>query len=71
MEFVQMYLGLPFAMVLLCIFLVPAYRLYRHIVIDAIFGEVGDQLLRFQLGPGGDEFPDNLLIISHLLPPRL
>ena len=26
MEFVQTYFGLPFAMVLLCIFMVPLYR---------------------------------------------
>jgi hypothetical protein len=34
-------------------------------MVDAIFGEVRNQFIRIQVGPGGDEFSYNFFVIYH------
>lgn len=59
MEFVQTYFGLPFAMVLLCIFLVPLYR--KSPILTAY------EYLERRLGPGTRSLASLLFLVSRCL----
>lgn len=59
MEFVQMYFGLPFAMVLLCIFLVPAYR--KNPILTAY------EFLERRFGPATRSLASLIFLVSRCL----
>ena len=59
MEFVQIYLGLPFAMILLCIFLIPLYR--KNPILTAY------QFLESRFGPATRTLASLIFLVSRCL----
>ena len=59
MDFVQIYFGLPFAMILLCIFLVPLYR--KNLILTAY------EYLERRFGPGTRSLASFIFLVSRCL----